>query len=524
MSQATGALYNQALDYAINTTGDYIGVVYMKPPPAFPEEPPVWKTMPPFRTRQALVDWYNGWVGSPTLYHYLAAFDKTVPDWDGDPIAAVTDRDPPVQISGGHGGRGHHGGRGRRFGGWGGGWGWDDYAPYYAPCYAYDAWGNCIDPYPLEVGMDPHALAHSIGNHRGRVYRSAPPAGQLPALAPLLTWPSAIPSRIEMSLDGHELTVAVQLDDKVYRGTADLSQVFDTARAYLTAYHEALHHQGHLLVGAAGQGPPSVADAGGVIAQDTVDRACDLLVGALCDRHRHDHAIACAGWWSDISHAVTSAAKGIEHTAEGAVKEAGKTLSALKGPIMTAAAGAAGAAALAIPGAGPLVAPLASSLAKNLVDAATGGGSVQGAAQQVVQQAAAAAQSNPQVAAALDTAHQAVVQATAGYHTAQTFANAAAGDPNAQGQVAELVNAAQAGDPAASGALDVAAATVDALPAAIDAALTPDPAAVQGWLGVLGGMLAGAGGALYGPDAWRWARDQWQRRHAAAPAAPAAHP
>jgi hypothetical protein len=348
----------------------------------------------------------------------------------------------------GHGGHGHGGhGRGRRFfgGGYGGGW--------WGPCYGYDAFGNC---YPVEViGMDAHALA---GFHRGHLYRhSAPPDGQLPALAPLLTLPSATPARIEMELSGHELTVAIEIDGKAYRGTADLSQVFDVAKTYLEAYHQALHRRGTMLVGRA----PSASELAAPIADDTVKKAADLLVGALVEQHRREHVALCCGWFDSITNAVKSAANGIEHAASSAVGEVGHTLSKLKGPIETAAAGAASAAALGIPGVGPLVAPLAGSLAKNIVDAAAGSGSSQKAAQKVVQQAAQAAQKNPQVAAALDSAHQAVAQATAGYHTAQTFANAAAGDANAQGQVAELVQAADSGDAGAASALDSAQTVAD---------------------------------------------------------------
>jgi len=408
----------------------------------------------------------------------------------------------PGHHGGGHHGHyGHHGRGRRRFGGYGYGYGgWWPYG-YAIPCYRYDEFGNCIDP--EIVGMDEHALAgplalasipYGVGaDPAPSAAPSAPAEGQLVQLSSLLTAPSAVPAKVEMDLQGDQLTVAVQIDGKIYRGTADLSQIFDTAKTYLEAYHEALHRRGTMLVGADGDGcAPSAAQAAEPIAKDVIDRACTLLVGALCDQHRRAHAALCAGFFDDISHAVSSAASGIAHVAEGAVKEAGKTLSKLKGPIATAAAGAAASAAMAIPGAGPLVAPLAGSLANNLVNAAVGGGDVGKAAQRVVRQAKQAAQTNPQIAHALDTAHQAVAQATAGYHTAQTFANAALGDVNAQAQIDQLVAAADAGNANASAVLMVADGAAQQLEAnlpddlaAADAAAVAQPygdgdAAVQG--------------------------------------------
>jgi len=100
-----GAWANQAMDYALNAEGQFIGVQYEKPTPGYFTGR--W-FVTPFSSRKDLDDWYQRYVGSPERYHYLAAYDKTMPAWvQGDPIAAtgaddatlgVTDQDRLAQL------------------------------------------------------------------------------------------------------------------------------------------------------------------------------------------------------------------------------------------------------------------------------------------------------------------------------------------------------------------------------------------------------------------------------------------
>lgn len=262
----------------------------------------------------------------------------------------------------------------------------------------------------------------------------APAADRLVNVAPVLA-PGARPGTVQRYRDGMRLCVELCVDGQRYKGCADLSDVLGA----FGQYHNALHAQmaavgsgnGMSLMGAS-------ADAEAVCG--------DALLGSLADQHT---AQFCAGWWHSITHAASSAVHSVESTATN-------TLRKLKGPITIAAATAAGAAALGIPGVGPLVAPMAASLAQKLVIAATDPGAAGKAARAIVDKAKQVAQTNPDVARAVALAHQAVAQATVGYHVAQTVANAAAGAPDAQAQVMELAQSAQAGDPAAQQAMAMA--------------------------------------------------------------------
>jgi hypothetical protein len=105
---------------------------------------------------------------------------------------------------------------------------------------------------------------------------------------------------------------------------------------------------------------------------------------------------------------------------------------------------------------------MAGKLASDLVNAAAGSGDVKQAAQSAIAQATQLAKTDPHVAAALKLAQTHVAQATAGYHVAQTVANAAAGNPDAQAQIAQLSSSAAEGDPAAAALMDVASDITDA--------------------------------------------------------------
>lgn len=263
------------------------------------------------------------------------------------------------------------------------------------------------------------------------------------------------------------LDTSVVVDGRQYNARADLSKALAGIAADVAGYHQALH----------GNPQAPTAVAGATHRANAAIAACgDALVGAVLDNHANE---LCAGWWHDLTHKITGAVKGAVHGLEAAGKGAlggiGHTLVALKGPIEAAASMAAAGALTAIPG-GVLLAPMASSLTKNLIDAATGSGSVQQAAQTVVKQAQQAALSNPSVAQALNAAHQAVAQTTTAYHVAQTVANAAAGNPDAISQVAELGQAAAQGDPAAAQLMSVA----QGISNAVDDGKVADEAVSQG--------------------------------------------
>jgi hypothetical protein len=181
--------------------------------------------------------------------------------------------------------------------------------------------------------------------------------------------------------------------------------------------------------------PAQQPDSDQAAVEGAVQTAGEILVGQLVDQHIR---IACAGWWHDLTHAVSKAVGGLEHDAMA-------TLKALKGPIMTAAA----AAVSAIPGLGPVVGPMAQKLTGALIDAATGTGGAASAAKAALEQAYQQAKSNPAVQQALNVAHQAAAQATAAAHLAQTGQAAAQGNPAAAQQVTQTIQTAQQGDPAA---------------------------------------------------------------------------
>ena len=190
---------------------------------------------------------------------------------------------------------------------------------------------------------------------------------------------------------------------------------------------------------------------------DATYAAGQALVGAFVDQHR---ATYCAGWWHSLTHPIAT----IEHAASSVGTGVAHTLKALKAPIAVASAAA------AVYFVGPTAGPMAAQLSSSLIDAANGDAS----AQQLVQTAQAVAQTNPTVAQALQGAQQAVTQTTAAYHTVQTVANAANGDPHAQSQVLELAQSAAGGDPAAQQLMNIAQQVTGA------AAAAPAPATTSG--------------------------------------------
>lgn len=361
----------------------------------------------------------------------------------------------------GGGGRGFHhggGGRGRRFfggpGGLSGWWNTDYYPDAIVPVYdegdGSDDGDDLIDVAPVI----------SAGARGCNVQLSFSPATK-------------------------NLDAVICIDGRRYRARADLSDVLDGISGEIARYHDQLHGDPHA--------PAAVSSVQGEV-NEAIRVAGEALVGAALDQHQRE---ICAGWFDGITSAVSSAINSVGHAAKSTAGTVGHTLVSLKGPIAAAAGMAAGAAALSIPGVGPLVAPMAGKLANDLVNAAAGSGSVQQAAQNALTQAKAVALRDPRVAKALDLAHQAVAKSTIAHHVAQTVANAASGNPNAQRQIAELAQAAQQGDAAA---MDLTSLASDITDAVTDNAGNPE---VSGWFAPFMLGAAGAGAAAYfGPRAW----------------------
>lgn len=304
--------------------------------------------------------------------------------------------------------------------------------------------------------------------------------------------------------DTQRVSATVTVDGRTHHGHADLSQVMAEISGDVAGYHHALHGNP--------QAPAAIAGVANR-ANEAIAMCGDALVGTLLDAHRAEF---CAGWFHNLENkikgAVNKVTKAASHYALhpsdiardvaghlGAGKSLANALSYMTDPlqkitenpmVQQAAAtyfgGPAGVAALAaaksmdagkfnvgdIAGtlknfapqiaqaaqgfAGNLGGPQAASLAGALVNATAGGGGAQALANQVVSAAETAAASDPQAKAVLDAAHQAVAQATVAHHVAQTVANAAAGNGDAQSQLSELVQAADQGDPAAAAVTDLA--------------------------------------------------------------------
>lgn len=209
--------------------------------------------------------------------------------------------------------------------------------------------------------------------------------------------------------------------------------------------------------------------------QGIVQLAGDALVRELANQHV---SIACAGWFDDLTHAVSSAANSVAHAV-------GPILKQFKGPLSQAAASA----AMNIPAVGPVAGPAAGMLTGALIDAAPGGSTppaVQAQAQQVIAQAQQVAQTNPAIAKALTIAKTFVAKKAAAAHLTNVRAAAQQGNQAAVQQVQQVQQDAQQGDPAAQQALAIIndpnaeLAVPDVDPSAGDAA-------VQGWTDYLPG-------------------------------------
>ena len=453
----------QAVDFALNTEGQWIGVVNAAPPPRMPDNRPEWHTWT-FRSLQDLQDWYDDWVGTPATYRYLAMFDKSHPTWGkGQPVrsaepgkvAAAEDRHWWQTASGRGGGfRGGRRGGGFRRRGFGG-TGWDRDVQF-------------VDVIPIEADADPDFVNQSEGDDDGtakvaghrilgrgaRFGRGRPHFGgydreflledvtpepeRLVAIAPVLS-PGANGLTVNVSFDGQRVNARICIDGRCYTGSTDLA----TAIAFLNA-------------GAGGDVhlPPELVEA-------AVQTAGDTLVGALIEEHVHS---ICGSWWSDLKHTFWHAQHAVA-----------KTIQKFKVPITMAST------AVATYYGGASAGAAASKLTGPIIDASAGDTAAKKQlAQQALAKAQAEAQTNPTAAKALSAAQTAVAQTTAAYHTVQTVANAAKGNPDAQKQLAELQNAADNGDVQAQKLLGVASdATAAANANAADSTTIntgPDPA------------------------------------------------
>lgn len=87
-----GAWANQALDYALNTDAPFVATAYLTPEAGSRYYTRTHWVVYGMRSRQDLDDWYKTIVANPDRFHYVAAFDKTTPEWTaGRPIAVTAE-------------------------------------------------------------------------------------------------------------------------------------------------------------------------------------------------------------------------------------------------------------------------------------------------------------------------------------------------------------------------------------------------------------------------------------------------
>jgi len=314
---------------------------------------------------------------------------------------------PPV-IGRHHGG---HGGGRRRFGGWGGGWGWGGYDPY----WDYPPYDIVIE----DVWDAPPTRVSGRGVYRDNGIYRAP--GLLTAIAPIVAAGSGGMS-VALDLDKeHRLHASICVDGKCYRGSIDVAPLIAVAMTKIADLHHDLHARDQ-----------RTAQTAVGCAEDAIDDAGTILLGAMLDHHQ---CVMCAGFFDDIGNAVT----GVVNTIGNALK-----------PLEPIVAGAATIGATAVGG------PAAGAIAGKLVTASlANAGPKKQEAQKVVATVKQQAKTNPQIAAAVDTAHKTAAQTMVAYHVLDQTKKAAAGDSRAQAQIAAVDSAAQKGDPAGQWALGV---------------------------------------------------------------------
>lgn len=250
--------------------------------------------------------------------------------------------------------------------------------------------------------------------------RSKLTAALAPVLAPAK---SGFTARVELDQRQH-LHAAICVDGKCYKTSIDLAPAIAAVMEKFARYHADLHAT------APGAQPPLVS---GEVVIGAIERAVnaagDELVGALLDQHV---GVACSGFLDDIGNALKGAGVSI-------YRGVTETVQKLKGPITIAATGAATAFG------GPAAGAAASQLVGPIIDSAANLGKDTPAKAAAEQQA----KTDPLAAAALATAKDAVAHTIAAFHVTETAKQAAAGQPAAQQQIAQVTRDAEKGDPVA---------------------------------------------------------------------------
>jgi hypothetical protein len=340
---------------------------------------------------------------------------------------------------GGHGGwhGGWHGARPRRrfqFGGYGGDWG--GYG------YPYDEVEEVefAEDEVVSSGVSDGAYALMGQEMRDAVTALSPGAGGMTCdmgLGPDLVL------HVSVCVDGRRYHANVDMAKTIASVVDQVSAQFRGAgggpgvsvgRHHQGQGHHHHHHHHHPY------DPQDAAQAASQQADEMIESAGMIVVGQLFDQHCRT---VTAGWFDDITKGVSSVADAVQ-----------STIKQFKGPLSVAAGAA---AATAATGLGmPFVAPMAAGLAGQLVNAAAGDDHAAASAASAVEAAKNAAINNPNIAAALDSAHKAVAQLTGAYHVAATADRAAAGDPRATQAIQQLHAAANAGDVSARRGIQIA--------------------------------------------------------------------
>ena len=300
---------------------------------------------------------------------------------------------------------------------------------------------NSIGAELTALSMPGYGLYGPWGRPYGGVFfgAEAPPApierkGLTAEVGPVLA-PATGGIMVRKHLDDKQvLHVEICVDGRCHSTSMDLAPAVAMVMKKLATWHEGQH---------APQSPPPPPSTVVSTVQAAVGAAEDMIIGALVARHIDTVA---AGLLGDLAGAVKGAVGGIA----GGVA---RTFRRFKGPIGAAAGIAAAAGASAIPGVGPIVAPMAAKLANDLVQATAGNED----AKKKVAQATQQAQTDPEVALALDQATKAVANSTVAHHVQDTAKKAAQGDAASQQQIVKVATDAEKGDPAAKAVADLVA-------------------------------------------------------------------
>lgn len=290
-----------------------------------------------------------------------------------------------------------------------------------APYWGHPFYGQGI-PQGWAGGFSPtweQGLARGTNVFVGQV---VPASAAVPALS--LTdqvAPVAAPTRngfsARFSLDEKQhLHAEVCVDGACYRGVIDLGPTIAMVMARIARFHTGLHTT------VSGEGALGTIDY-------AVGVAGEAMVEALLGKHAKTVS---AGFLDDLGNAFKSAGGSVFHGVTG-------TLQKLKGPITVAAT-----AAATVYG-GPIAGAAAAKLVGPVIDSAANLGKDTPKKAAAEQQA----QTDPQMADALAVAKKAAAETITAFHVSETAHQAAAGEPVAQQQIHDVVQAAERGDPAA---------------------------------------------------------------------------